>query len=293
MNQKFHYQFEVIGTKWVIDCLDAPESTTEEVLFNKIKNLIDEYDKTYSRFRDDSLISLISREEGKYRLPANSRELLSIYSNLYKITGGLFTPLIGSVLTEAGYDKDYSFKSKTVNIPESFDEVVQYRYPNLVVSKPVLLDFGAAGKGHLVDIVGQLLTSEGVNNYCVDAGGDILYMDERSSSLKVGLEHPENSSQVIGIVNIVNNSICASSGNRRAWGDYHHIINPNTLSSPKDVLSTWVVAEEAIKADALATCLFLVPPDKLLNQYEFEYFVLYPDFTFEKSSGFDAEIFIA
>lgn len=292
MNKDYNIQFEAIGTKWVIDCLNVPDQLSEDSLIAKIKNRIDDYDKTYSRFRSDSIVSNIAKKEGVFNLPNDSRELFSIYEDLYKTTDGLFTPLIGSVLVDAGYDESYSFKASKINPPEKFSEVVEFDFPKLEVSKPVLLDFGAAGKGHLIDIIGQILKKEGINDFCIDAGGDILYVNESITPLRVGLEHPQNASQVIGVVEIINKSICASSGNRRTWGQFHHIINPATLKSPEDILSVWVISEETIVSDALATCLFLVPPSKLIDNYKFEYLILYPDYTFKKSPGFEGEIFI-
>ena len=40
------------------------------------------------------------------------------------------------------------------------------------MKQAAMLDFGAAGKGYLVDIVGQVLENHGIKNYVIDAGGD-------------------------------------------------------------------------------------------------------------------------
>ncbi len=151
------------------------------------------------------------------------------------------------------------------------------------------MDFGAGGKGYLVDIVSDLLVRHGSKSFCVDAGGDIF--KKGSDELKIGLENPQNTRQVIGVATIKNQSICASAGNRRQWGDYHHIIDPHTLTSPRQILAPWVVAETALIADALATCLFLVSPDTLSPHYEFEYLIMNSDATITKSPHFKAELF--
>ncbi len=119
-----------------------------------------------------------------------------------------------------------------------------------------------------------------------------MYYRNSKEFLSIGLEHPGNFEQVIGIAKIQNESIAASSGNRRAWDKFHHIINPKTLESPKNILATWVVAKKAIIADGLATCLFFVPKEKLEKYFDFESLVLFPDYTFEKSNNFPAELFI-
>jgi thiamine biosynthesis lipoprotein ApbE len=43
------------------------------------------------------------------------------------------------------------------------------------VTHPVMLDFGAAGKGYLIDIVADILRQEQIESFCVDAGGDMIY----------------------------------------------------------------------------------------------------------------------
>jgi thiamine biosynthesis lipoprotein ApbE len=108
---------------------------------------------------------------------------------------------------------------------------------------------------------------------------------------KIGLEDPENFNRVIGVVQIKNQSLCASAGNRRKWDKYTHIINPKTLESPKNILATWVVASEAIVADAVATCLFFVSPEDLVSQFKFEHLILYADRSVNMSNNFPAQLF--
>ena len=96
---------------------------------------------------------------------------------------------------------------------------------------------------------------------------------------------------MIGVIPIQNRSICASAGNRRTWGNFHHIISPKTLQPIKHILSAWIVADTALIADGLATAIFFTSPKKLQKYYTFEYLLLFPDFHIEKSAGFHAELF--
>ena len=174
-----------------------------------------------------------------------------------------------------------------------WEDVLIWHNPKLMLSKPVLLDFGACGKGYLVDIVSEILEGIGIKSYCVDAGGDMRCRSAKvkSEKLKVGLENPNNKEEVIGVINLGNQSLCGSSGNRRTWANFHHIINPETLTSPREISAVWVVADETIKADILTTGLFFVSPETLLKHFDFQYLILYPDFSIKKSDGFDAKIF--
>lgn len=286
-----NYTFEAIGTHWQIDVYDVLTPAQEKNLLTRIQDRIELFDRTYSRFRFDSLVTKMSQEAGEYELPPDAVPLFDLYKKLYDLTQGFFTPLIGQTLVEAGYDAEYSLQSKTLHHPKRWEDVMEFRAPYLLVKQPVLLDIGAAGKGYLIDIVGRLLEENGVHNYCVDAGGDILHRSTSGESLQIGLEHPQNLEQVIGVVNVWNQSLCGSAGNRRAWGEFHHIINPFTLSSPRSILAVWVMADSTLLADGLSTCLFFVPAETLQTKFEFEYLIVRDDYSVEKSSGFDAELF--
>lgn len=282
------FRFDAIGTTWVVDIAKELSSTEEALLLEKIKNRIDVFDKNYSRFREDSLVTKISKEAGEYKMPEDADKMLSIYKKVYDVTEGLVTPLIGQVLVDAGYDAEYSLVPKKLETPLSWDEVLGWYKPILIIKKTKILDFGAGGKGYLVDIVSEILESEGISEYCVDAGGD---MRQRGKAIDVGLEHPEDTESVIGIIKLSNRSLCGSAGNRRKWAEYNHVINPETLSSPKDILAVWTIAEDTITADILTTALSFVRPEVLQKHFKFEYLIFHADHAIEKSSGFEAELF--
>ena len=304
------FNFKAIGTSWQIDVyedngvqLDLKEQN--EILV-KIRNRIDAFDKAYSRFRSDSLVSQISKKAGQYKFPADSVKLFETYFDLYKLTNAYFTPLVGQILVDAGYDADYSLKQKReLTIPPKWEDVMEFKGSTLKVKKPVQLDFGAAGKGYIIDLVGKVIEENDYKDYCIDAGGDILHKrkgnevrSKESEIIRVGLEDPENADQVIGVYNLGNASICGSAGNRRRWGDFTHIMNPKTLASPTEIIAVWVMADSALVADALTTCLFFVKPESLIqkspsdNLYKFEYFILFKDRSFSKSDSFKGEVFV-
>jgi len=286
-----HIAFDAIGTAWTVDIYTPVSAQTAAKIEAAVHARIAEYDANYSRFRDDSLVAAMAHTAGTYRLPEDAQPLLDIYHELYMLTDGAMTPLIGQTLSDAGYDAQYSLQSKRLTAPPSWDAALDYVYPQLRIKQPVLLDVGAAGKGYLVDIVTELLAQHGVTSCCVDAGGDIMYRDAAARPMRVGLEHPDNDGQVIGVATIVNQSICGSAGNRRAWGEYHHIINPHLLASPRHIQALWVIADSALVADALTTALFFVPAKMLNTDYTFEYAIVHSDYSLERSAGFPGEFF--
>jgi len=272
------FSFEAIGTHWTIDIYEDLSDTQKSNTLHTIHDRIAIFDKNYSRFRDDSWVMKMSHETGTYDLPSDAKPMLSLYQDLYKITNGLMTPLIGQVLVDAGYDKNYSLVQKQeLTKPLSWDEAIDYHPPLITIKKPALLDFGACGKGYLVDIVGSVLEDCGIKSYCVDAGGDILHKSYKEDTLRIGLEDPDNLKQVIGTLRLHNKSIAGSSGNRRRWKSFNHIINPHTLTSPETISAVWVVAGTTILADAMTTALYFTKPERLLEKFDFDYLILYQD----------------
>jgi thiamine biosynthesis lipoprotein len=284
--------FDAIGTSWAIT-IDAPISPEDmEALQKRITQRIEQYDKDYSRFRSDSLVSEMSKSSGNYRLPDDAEPLFDLYKQLYEISDGLVTPLIGQLLSDAGYDASYSLTPGQLRSVPSWDEVLSYHFPDLTVKQPVMLDVGAAGKGYIVDIVAELIKTSGIEYFFINAGGDILQSQDSFNSVSIGLEHPINLDEIVGLATLYNASLCGSSINRRSWGNFHHIMNPNTKESPRQILSTWVVADSTLLADGLATALFFIPAQKLNTQYAFDYALIMDDLSLEHSDSFPADFFV-
>ncbi len=284
------FNFKAIGTTWVIDIFEDITKEKEAQVLYLVMARIDDFDKAYSRFRSDSLVSEISEKAGTYIFGEDSKELFALYHELYNRTGGFFTPLIGQLLVDAGYDAEYSLKQKKeLSVPPTWESVMDFSFPTLTTKRPIKLDFGAAGKGYIIDLIGQVLEKEGIKKYYIDAGGDIR--QRGSESMRIGLEHPQNETQAIGVYSLQNRSICGSAGNRRKWKNFNHIINPKTLSSPKNIIAVWAVADTTFLADALTTCLFFVPAGDLTKFYKFEYLLIHDDLSVEKSANFAGEIF--
>lgn len=290
---EFSYSFEAIGTAWKVEVFDTVSPARQTTVSKAIRQLIAAFDKHYSRFRADSLVSAMAQNAGTYQLPADAQPLMDLYVSLYKSTGGAVTPLIGQTLADAGYDATYSLqpKSAALTAPPNWEEALNYEFPHLTVKQPVLLDFGAAGKGYLVDLIGDALQQHDIQSFCVDGSGDLLYRSARNQTLDIALEHPKDPSMAIGVARIHNQSLCGSSGNRRAWGPFHHIIDPHKLSSPKDILAVWTTAHTALLADGLATALFFVPAKQLQTSYTFEYALVRQDYSLEHSAQFPADFF--
>lgn len=283
--KNYFLEFEAIGTKWTIEIFNAQNKNYETI----IKNRTEEFDKNYSRFRTDSLITAMSKSAGSYKLPEDAKPMIDLYKELYDISEGLITPMIGQTLSDAGYDAGYTFKPKRLFSPPEWNECLDYNFPELTVKIPVLLDLGALGKGYLVDIIAKLLEENKCHNFVINAGGDILHYGNKN--IEVALENPENSSEAIGVAKLRNAAICGSAGNRRKWGDFNHIIDPKKLASPSHIKALWVTAGTAMLTDGLTTALYFVKPETLLKRYTFNYAIVSSDLSLTYSKNFPAKFF--
>jgi thiamine biosynthesis lipoprotein len=278
--------FSALGTEWKLET----EHVIADNLFHRMMDRIEIYDQTYSRFRDDSLVAEISHTPGTYTFPGDVVAMIDFYKTLYDLTGGAVTPLIGNMLETAGYDAEYSLDTGQQSALPSWDDVLKWDGQQLTTLQSVTLDFGAAGKGYLVDILATMLQATGINEYVIDASGDLIH--KGSSENRVGLEHPLDTQKIIGVIDVQNKSLCASAINRRAWGDgLHHIFNPHTKAPVRDIIATWVVAQDALIADGLATALFFTKPEVLAAVYEFGYVRMFHDGSLDYSQDFNGELF--
>lgn len=281
------WQFEAIGTAWQIDTAEplAPGAAAA------VTARIDDFDAVWSRFRPDSVVSRIADEGGAWVFDADARALLDLYVELHDVTDGAVTPLVGRTLADLGYDQTYSLRAvaEPAAVPPwtSFD----WTYPTLVAHQPLLLDVGAAGKGHLVDLVAEVLIEHRITDFTIDASGDLLH--RRADPLRIALEHPGDATRAIGVADLPpGRALCASATNRRAWGEgLHHVLDGRTGRPTSDVVATWVVADSCLLADGLATAHFLADPARLMPRFDHEFVRMHADGRVEWSPDFPGEVF--
>ncbi|MFN4002720.1 FAD:protein FMN transferase [Microcella sp.] len=295
-------RFDTIGAPWSIGIGDAqtPVASLGAPLADDdlaaVLERIERFDRDWSRFRDDSLVARIAREPGSWRLPADAEPLLALYEQLHALTDARLSPLVGASLERLGYDAAYRLTPSGDPLPAPrWEDAIALRRTaagvELDTVAPVVLDVGAAGKGYLVDLVGDLLAARGVTETLVDASGDVRVRGGRS--IRIALENPADPSKAVGVAELHDAALCASALNRRAWGaGLHHIVDAVTGRPVTDgIIATWVVAESALVADGLATAMFLADPARLSDRFAFEWVRLGIDGRLEASAGFRGELF--
>lgn len=279
------WRFEAIGTAWTVDT-DEPLGDADRAA---VVDVVVDFDRTWSRFRDDSLVAAMAQAPGRWELPPEAGALLALYDRLGGVTAGAVTPLVGRTLADLGYDATYSLRpaAHVSAVPPSSS--LDWQEPWLTTTEPVLLDVGAAGKGLLVDLVAARL--EDCSGLTVDASGDLLHRGPEV--LRVALEHPLDVTVAVGVAELApGTALCASAVNRRAWGEgLHHVLDGRTGRPTHDVLATWVVAPSCMLADGAATAAFFVPPHELDPALGVASARLRSDGRLETSATFPGEMF--
>ena len=280
------WQFDALGTSWELASAQSISPSLKKVISKQLSL----FEHTYSRFMQNSLVSAIARKPGTYTFPESATEIFSFYEQLFFLTSGKMTPLVGDALSSAGYDERYSLKPRaTIRKVDSYTETVTRSGHVITMTRPCMLDIGAVGKGYAVDMIVKLLKTEGHKSFVVDASGDMRVVGYGE---RIGLENPFNFQEVIGTVELQDKALCASANNRRAWGDWHHILDPHLREPTREIVATWVVADSAMIADGLATALFFVAPETLSSKYNYEYMRIHANGSIEYSDYFAGGIFI-
>jgi thiamine biosynthesis lipoprotein len=290
------FRFKAIGTQWEIETHEP----LGRRLRQRISERIEQFDITYSRFRPDSLVSRVAAapDGGCFDFPDDSIAFFDLYDRLHSATGGAVDPLVGRDLELLGYDRAYSLTPASDLVRAqahargraTWSKDIIREDTSLVTRRPLVIDVGAAGKGYLVDIISEILHGAGFAQFVVDGSGDLRHSGE--SSIRVGLVHPFDPRLVIGVANLQNRALCASALTRRAWGDgLHHVLDARTGVPVRDVVATWVVADQAAVADGLATALFFTRADRLAEVFQFSYVRMFADGRAEISQNFDGELF--
>lgn len=257
------FAFDALGTRFEVHTRRELGAGIGQELLRETER----FDWVWSRFRPDSLVAQMRANGGRWDMPAESAPLASLYARLYDVTHGAISPWIGSSLERLGYGPDYELVP--TGPPEAaplWDDDHVWEGAAVVITRPAVLDIGAAGKGLLVDRLGAILETAGHEAYVVDGSGDILHAG--SEPIRAALEHPYDAEEAIGIVEFASGALCASAGNRRTWGDgFHHLLDARTGAPVRSIVATWAMAADAMTADALATALFVAPGPVLAAEF--------------------------
>ena len=154
----------------------------------------------------------------------------------------------------------------------------------ITLAKSQRLDLGSIGKGYATDLAFDHLAKY-FPAIMINAGGDVRAIGVENVKpswnldlYKADLPNTKQSpNKSLGVVRISDGSSIAGSGGWiRRVKFFHHLINPRTGLPENKISQTYALAENAIKADAWATVLFLMGEEgiKLAHKNNIEYIII-------------------
>jgi thiamine biosynthesis lipoprotein len=260
-------------------------------LKQEIDSILIDFNKSLSTYDSTSTISKFNLSNGKFCFDTKSdKYLLNSLTRALEIakeTNGFFDPTVNPLVNYWGFGykpKDKSLKPSK-SVIDSLLKNVGYKKIGLLTkndtcciireSPNVQIDLSASAKGHGVDVIGDYLYQLGIENYMVEIGGEIAVRGNNPEGKPwvIGINKPTIGAALeeVQIPIILKNQAMATSGNYRNYYEsneitYAHIINPITgYSSPSDILSATVVADDCLTADAFATACMVLGLEKSIK----------------------------
>jgi len=134
----------------------------------------------------------------------------------------------------------------------------------------LMLDMSAFGKGLAVDYIARLLDDRGIGNYLVEVGGELRLRGHNGKGQKwaIGVEKPLTGERRPETIVHLSDTALATSGDYRNFfindgQRYSHTIDTRTgRPVTHNLASVTIVDDSGSRADALATALLVMGPDR-------------------------------
>ncbi len=202
---------------------------------------------------------------------AVSEELFNlIQRSLYfsRLTDGAFDISFASV----GYLYDYRQQKRPArrqleqNIPliNFHNLVLDAQQHTIRYSRPgTRIDLGGIAKGHAVDRSLALLKQMGIEHALVTAGGDSRVTGDRwGHPWTIGVRDPRKQDKLVAVIPLMDVAVSTSGDYERFFEEdgvrYHHIIDPASGDSARELRSVTIIGTDATTTDALSTSVFVL-----------------------------------
>lgn len=193
---------------------------------------------------------------------------------LARATGGAFDPTVGALV--AAWDLRGKGRIPDPEALARAREAVGYDKVRLdpvsgaleYAAPGLWMELGGIGKGLALERAAALLRGPEVSAALLDFGGQVLALGAPpgEDSWRIAVAHPEDRERTVLVLGLRDRSAATSSQSERGLlvGGRHvgHILDPRTGVPVPRAGSVTVVARSAAEADALATALFVMGPDR-------------------------------
>ena len=269
----FHFGFEAMASGCEIVLATGSKDEAQEVARFAIEE-ISRIERKYSRYRQESIVSLINGAAGVGFVECDDEtlSLVQYADTLYESSGGLFD------ITAGVLRKAWKFKNAVVPDPARLSPLLELidwksveRNGN-AIRLPMVgmeLDFGGFGKEYAADRAATIVYEQGVKHGYVNMAGDIRVVGPKpdGSPWMIGIQHPRHKELALASIPLHAGAL-ATSGDYERYFDvdgkrYCHIINPQSGYPVTWWQSVTVVTPLAITAGSYSTIAMLKEADGL------------------------------
>ena len=225
-------------------------------------------EKTYSRYRPDSVIGRINAAAGTpVRVDNETRSLIDFADRAWRLSGGRFditSGVLRRIWRFDGSDKVPSRADIAACRPLIGWGKVRWQSGEITLGKGQEIDFGGFGKEYAVDCAINRLRGLTDRACLVNFGGDLRVTGPRQDGQRwrVGIEDTDRPGEMAGRLEL-NDGALTTSGDARRFLlrdgiRYSHILDPRTARPVKDPpRSVTVAAPTCIEAGFISTLAML------------------------------------
>ena len=241
-------------------------------------------DNSLSPFNKQSIITAINNNDST-EVDTLFSEVFRTAKQIYAESHGAFDPTVAPLVNAwgFGFKKGTNISNTTI---DSLCSLVDFSKINLTdnqinkTDERIMLDFSAIAKGYGSDRVARVLDSCGIKNYMVEIGGEVVVKghNKNGNPWGIGITKPIDDSlsvsQELQTVLRLSDCAIATSGNYRNFYykdgiKYAHTIDPRTgYPVQHSLLSATVIADNCMRADALATAVMVLGVDSAMAYCE-------------------------
>lgn len=265
-------EFYVLGTD---NILKAFGENAKMAIYEAMKKLLD-IDNKMSVFKADSEFSLINFNAGNSAVSVSDETFYVIEKALQYacLSDGALNPTIRPVTKLWGIGKDHLQIPDEEAINEklklaNYKDIIMDSSANSIklANKHQCIDGGSIVKGFAADEVRDIFIKNEIESAIIDLGGNISVIGNNLAGdmpWRVGIQNPlGNRGEFVGVLSITDKSVVTSGDYERYFikdnNKYHHIIDPRTgYPSNNGVISTTIISDNSIDADALSTCVYIM-----------------------------------
>jgi FAD:protein FMN transferase len=278
---------ETMGTRWHVSA-ELPTAQSPEKLTAVIQLALDRVNQSMSTYLADSDLGKFNRapELQWVDIGPDTYEVTRVALQVAQETENAFNPAVAELVDLWGFGPT-SVPDKVPTDSQIVAALAHAQLDNLEFDqiKPALrkrsalqLDFSAIAKGYAVDLVALRLDQALVRNYMIEVGGEVRTMGRHPNGRpwRIGIETPQLAQgKAIAAIELVNESV-ATSGDYRNYREvdgvrYSHTIDPASgYPVTHKLASVTVVAPTAVFADAYATAISVMGPERGLAFAEFQ-----------------------